>query len=70
MFVLVISLLGFPSGTVVKDPPANVGDARDVNSNPGPGIFTGEGNGNPLQYSCLENSMDRRAWQATVLGVT
>ena len=70
MFVLVISLLGFPSGTVVKDPPANVGDARDVNSNLGPGIFPGEGNGNPLQYSCLENSMDRRAWQATVLGVT
>ena len=70
MFVLVISLLGFPSGTVVKDPPANVGDARDVSSNPGSGIFPGEGNGNPLQYSCLENSMDRRAWQATVLGVT
>ena len=80
MFVLIISLLGFPSGTVVKDPPANVGDARDVrdvSSNPEltfpgnilSGIFPGEGNGNPLQYSCLENSMDRKAWQATVLRV-
>ena len=62
MFVLVISLLGFPSGTMVKDPPANVGDARDVRDvslNPGSGIFPGEGNGNPFQYSCLENSMDR-----------
>ena len=73
MFVLVISLLGFLSGIVVKNPLANAGDVRnvrDVSSNPGSGIFPGEGTGNPLQYSCLENSMERRTWQATVLGVT
>ena len=53
---------------VVKYLPASVGDARDVSSIPGLGISPEGGNGNPLQYSCLENSMDRRAWQATVLG--
>ena len=58
--------LGFPAGTVVKNPPANAGDARDVGSIPGSGRSPGVGNGNPLQYSCLENSMDRGAWQATV----
>ena len=58
--------LGFPGGTVVKNPPANAGDARDVGSIPGSGRSPGVGNGNPLQYSCLENSMDRGAWQATV----
>ena len=42
------------------------GDLRDVGSNPGLGRSPGEGNGNPLQYSCLENPMDRGAWQATV----
>ena len=61
--------LGFPSGAVVKNSPANVGDARDAGSIPGLGRFPGEGHGNPLQSSCLENSMDRGAWQATVLGV-
>ena len=50
----------------VKDPPANAGDAGLI---PGLGRFLGEGNNNPLQYSCLENPMDRRAWQATVPGV-
>ena len=58
---------------MVKNLPANAGDARDTSSllrservgNDNPGI----GNGNPLQYSCLENSMDRGAWQATVHGV-
>ena len=44
---------------MVKNPPANAGDARDLGSIPGSGRFPGEGNGNPLQYSCLENSMDR-----------
>ena len=49
---------------VVKNLPANVGDARDVGSIPGSGISPGEGNGNPFQYLCLENSIDRRIWQA------
>ena len=52
---------------VVKNPPAN---ARDVGSNPGSGRSPGEENGNPLQYSCLENPMDRGAWQVTVHRVT
>ena len=54
--------LGFPSGSVVKNPPANAGDLGSI---PGPGRSPGGGNGHPLQYSCLENSMDRGAWQAT-----
>ena len=54
---------------VVKSPPANAGDARDTGSTPGSGRSPGAGNGNPLQYSCLENSMNRTAWQATVHGV-
>ena len=54
---------------VVKNPPANAGDIRDMNSIPRLGRFPGEGHGNPLQYSCLENSMDRGAWQPTVHSV-
>ena len=50
---------GFPGGSVIKNPPANAGDARDRGSIPGSGRSHGEGNGNPLQYSCLENPMDR-----------
>ena len=50
---------------MVKNPPANAGDARDVDSISESGRSSGEGNGNPLQYPCLENSMDRGAWQAT-----
>ena len=53
----------FPGGSVVKNLPANAGD---VDSNPGSGRSPGDGNGNPLQYSCLENPMDRGAWWATV----
>ena len=48
---------------MVKNTPANSGDMGMI---PGSGRFPGEGNGNPLQYSCLENSMDRGAWKATV----
>ena len=59
--------MGFPGGAVVKNPPANAGDARDVDSIIGSGRSPGVGNGNPLQYSCLENS--RGAWRATVHGV-
>ena len=55
---------------VGKNLPANAGDARDVSSIPGLGRCPGEGNGNPLRYSCLENSMDRGAWWAAVHGVT
>jgi len=54
---------------VVKNPPANAGVARNVGSIPGLRRSPGEGNGNPLQYSFLENSMDRGAWQGTVHGV-
>ena len=54
----------FPGGAVVKNPPANAGGARDASSIPGSGRSPGEGNGNPLQYSCLGNPMERRAWQA------
>ena len=53
---------------VVKDLPANAGDARDAGSIPGLGISPGLWNGNPFQYSCLENFMARGAWQATVHG--
>ena len=58
---------GFPGGSVVKYLPANAGDAGSV---PGLGRSPGEGNGNPLQYSCLENFMDRGVWQAAALRVT
>ena len=51
---------------LVKNLPANAGGTRDTCLFPGLGRSPGEGNGNPLQYSCLENSMDRGAWQATV----
>ena len=51
---------------VVKNLPASAGDARDSGSISGLGRSPGEGNGNPLEYSCLENLMDRGAWQATV----
>ena len=55
---------------VVKNLPANVGDVRDAGLIPGLGRSAGGGHGNPLQYSCLENSMDGGVWQATVHGVT
>ena len=62
-----LGVMGFPGGSDGKESACNVGD---------PGLILGsekspgKGNGNPLQYSCLENSMDRRTWQATVHGVT
>ena len=58
--------LGFLGGTVVRDPPANAGDASDVGLIAGSGRSPGEGNGNPLRYSCLEHPMDTGAWWATV----
>ena len=57
---------GFPDGEAVKHLPADAGDAEDSGSIPGSGRSLGEGNGNPLQNSCLENSMDRGALGATV----
>ena len=57
---------GFPGNSVVRNPPANAGDAGLT---PGLGRSPGEENGNPVWYSFLENSMDRGAWQATVMGL-
>ena len=51
---------------MVKNPPANAGDIKDLGSVSGLGLSPGGGHGNPFQYSCLEMSMDREAWQATV----
>ena len=51
---------------VVKNPHANVGDLRDISSIPGLGRSLGEGNGYTLQFFCMENPLDREAWQATV----
>ena len=59
-------LWGFPSGSDGKETVCNAGDSGSIR---GSGKFPGEGNGNPLQYSCLEDSMDREAWWATVHGV-
>ena len=56
----------FPGGSAVKNLPANGGDTGSI---PGSRRCPGEGNGNPFQYSCLENPMDRRTWQTTVHGV-
>jgi len=53
--------MGFPGGSVGKEPASNAGDTRDMGSIPGMGRSPGEGNGNPLQYSCLGNPMDRGA---------
>ena len=54
---------------MVKNLPADAGDARDAGLTPGSGRSLGVGNGNPLQYSCLGNFMDRGAWQGTVCGI-
>ena len=66
-----LRLSGFPGGTSGKKKKlhANAGDTRNISSIPGWGRSPGVGNGNPLQYSCLENCTDRGAWQATVHGV-
>ena len=63
VLLLSVSFKGFPGGSVAKNPLANAGDAGSI---PGSGRSSGEGNDNPLQYSCLENYMDREVWQATV----
>ena len=61
--------MGVLGDTVIKNLPASAGDIRDVGSIPGLGRSPGGGNGNPLQYSCLENPTDRGAWQAMAQGV-
>ena len=58
--------MGLPGGSEGK---ASAGNAGDLGPTPGSGRSPGEGNGNPLQYSCLENPMDREAWQTTVHGI-
>ena len=60
---------GFPGGTVVKNPLAKAGIAEEAGSIPGSGSSPGVGNGHPLQYSCLENYMDRGVWWATIHGL-
>ena len=63
-FNLVLYERGFPGGSSGKEPPANAGDRRDMGLIPGSGRSSGGGHGHPLQYSCLENSMERVALQA------
>ena len=62
-------IMDFSGGAVVRNLPANAGDAGDSGSIPELGGSPGVGNGNPLQYSCVENPMDRGAWRATVHGI-
>ena len=61
--------MGFLDGSVVKSPPATARDTGDEGLTHVSGRSSGIGNGNPFQYSCLENSMDREAWWATIHGV-
>ena len=61
--------MGFPGGSVSKESACNARDSRDTGSVPGSGRFHGGEHGNPLQYFCLENPMNRGAWQATVHSV-
>ena len=64
-------IVGFPGdASGIKNSPANAGDVRDVGSIPGSGRSPGGGHGNSLQYSCLENLMDRGTWRDTVHGMT
>ena len=63
---MVLCIYGFPGGASGKESAYEAGDQGSI---PGIGRYPGEGNGNPLQYSCLENSMDREVWQATLRGV-
>ena len=63
-----MSFWGFPGGLVVKNPPANAEDARYVGSIPESGRSSGAGNGNPLQYSCLENFMDKEPGRLQSVG--
>ena len=66
IYIYICTHVGFQAAPVVKNLPANAGDTRDSNSIPGSGRSPGGGHGNSLQYSCLENPMDRGVWWATV----
>ena len=66
IFAIIYLIMGFPGGSDGKESACNAGDPGSI---PGSGRSTGEGNGNPLQYSCLENCMNRGAWRAIVHGV-
>ena len=68
IYLSLLLIVGFPGGSVVKNPPADTGDTGDVGLIPGLGRSLGGGNGKPLQYSCLKNPKDRGAWQITVHG--
>ena len=61
-------MVHFPGDALVKNPPVNAGDTKDAGLVPGSEISSGGGNGNPLQYSCLENPTDEGAWWAIVCG--
>ena len=63
-------LIEIPGSSEIKDIPANAGDARDMGSIPRSGRSSGEENGNPVQYLCLENTMERGAWWVAIHGVT
>ena len=65
VYVYLHMFMGFPGASVVKNLPVNAGDTGDAGLIPGLGRCLGGGHGNPLQYSCLENPMDRGAWKAT-----
>ena len=69
-FIYIILFRASQFALVVRNPPANAGDLRDSGLIPAWGTSPGGGSGNPLQYSCLENLMDRGAWQTTAHGVT
>ena len=69
LIVPTLALGGFPVGAVIKNLPAPAGDTEDLGFIPGSVRSPGVGNGNPLQSSCLENSMDGGAWQPTVHGI-
>ena len=66
ILIFIKTISGFSDGSAGKESACNMGGLTSI---PGSGRSPGEGNGNPLQHSCLENSMDREAWQATVHGV-
>ena len=68
IYLSLLLIVGFPGGSVVKNPPADTGDAGDAGLIPGLGRSLGGGNGKPLQYSCMKNPKDRGAWQITVHG--